>query len=201
MIHSPPIHPHSGRWPRPGPVGDDSIGATNPRRHTRRNPPCTRLPPPRGTRRHARRVPRQPGQEPAQGAGDPTGCSSGTINDANDIPVGRPNNCDGAVLYCNPAADTEGRVILPDRSPEQPTATPHAAAGWGLFNPTPDAVDRGCHRHRRWRCTYPPEWLGTATWAGTGRMGFGSRRGPAAPGRLRPVESAISAVHERRSGR
>ena len=81
----------SGRWPRPGPVGDDSIGATNPRRHPRRNPPCTRSPPPRGTRRHARRVPRQPGQEPAQGAGDPTGCSSGTINDANDIPVGRPN--------------------------------------------------------------------------------------------------------------
>ena len=75
--------------------------------------------------------PRQPGQEPAQGAGDPTGCSSGTIKVANDIPVGRPNNCDGAVLYCNPAADTEGRVILPDRSPEQPTATPHAAAGWG----------------------------------------------------------------------
>ena len=57
-----------------------------------------------------------------------------------DIPVGRPNNCDGAVLYCNPAADTEGRVILPDRSPEQPTATPHAAAGWAVLNPTAVAV-------------------------------------------------------------
>jgi len=49
------------------------------------------------------------------------------------------------------------------------------------LNPTPDAVHRGCHRHRRCRCTYPPEWLGTAPWAGTGRRGFGSR-GPAAPG-------------------
>src|SRR5664279_2556429 len=66
-------------------------------------------------------------------------------------------------------------------APEQRTATPHAAAGWAVVEPPPDAVDRGCHRHRRCRCTYPSEWLGTATWAGTGRMGFGSRR-PAAPG-------------------
>jgi len=59
------------------------------------------------------------------------------------------------------------------QSPQDPNA----------LNPTPDAVHRGCHRnrHRRCRCTYPPEWLGTAPWAGSGRRGFGSR-GPAAPG-------------------
>ena len=93
----------------------------------------------------------RPGTGP--GAGDPTGCSSGTIKVAKDIPVGRPSNCDGAVLYCNPAADTEGRVILPDRSPEHPKQHPHAAAGWAVVEtPPPDAVDRGCHRHRhrRW---------------------------------------------------
>src|SRR5664280_886100 len=84
----------------------------------------------------------------------------------------------GAVLYCNPAADTQ------DRSPRTTHSNTARLVGLGrLLNPTPDAVDRGCdrHRHRRCRCTYPPEWLGTAPWAGTGRMGFGSR-GPAAPG-------------------
>ena len=85
--------------------------------------------------------PRQPDQEPAQGAGDPTGCSSGTIK---KLPMTSPSagrtTATGAVLYCNPAADTEGRVILPDWSPEQqPTATPHAAAGWAVVEP-----HRGC---------------------------------------------------------
>ena len=182
MIHNPPIHPQFRSLASTRPGGRQQHRSHEPPpSHEKEPAPYTIA---RGTRRHARRVPRQPGQEPARGAGDPTGCSSGTIKVANDIPVGRPNNCDGAVvLYCNPAADTEGRVILPDRSPEQPKQhrTPRRAGR--LLNPTPDAVDRGCHRHRhrRWRCTYPPEWLGTATWAGTGRMGFGSR-GPAAPG-------------------
>ena len=67
--------------------------------------------------------PRQPGQEPAQGAGDPTGCSSGTIK---KLPMTSPSadrtTATGAVLYCNPAADTEGRV-MPDR-PEP--RTPHS---------------------------------------------------------------------------
>ena len=187
MIHNPPIHPHSGRWPRPGPAGDDSIGATNPRRHTTRNPPCTRSPPPRGTRRHARRVPRQPGQEPAQGAaGDPTGCSSGTIKVANDLPIGpaeqlRRVRCSTATPLPKPRHGSSCPTGAPN-NPQQ-HRTPRRAGR--LLNPLRMPFDRGCHRHRhrhrRCRCTYPSEWLGTATWAGTGRRGFGSR-GPAAPG-------------------
>src|SRR5664279_1283912 len=75
----------------------------------------------------------------------------------------------GAVLYCNPAADTQ------DRSPRTTHSNTARLVGLGrLLNPTAVAVDRGCdrQRHRRCRCTYPPEWLGTATWAGTGRRGF-----------------------------
>jgi len=157
VIHTQPDPAHPGNDPQPADPSTFRSLASDParwwlagwrrRRQHRshepppareRNPPCTRSPPPRGTRRHARRVPRQPGQEPAQGAGDPTGCSSGAIKVANDIPVGRPNNCDGCGALLQPRCRYPG--------PEPPNnAQQHRTPRWAgrLLNPTPDAVDRG----------------------------------------------------------
>jgi len=124
-----------------------------------------------------------PARNRPRGRAIPPGVAAGPSKLPMTSPVGRPNNCAGCGAPLQPPLPIPraGSSCPTDRSPEHPKQhrTPRRAGR--LLNPTPDAVDRGYHRHRRWRCTYPPQRLGTATWAGTGRMGFGSR-GPAAPG-------------------
>jgi len=76
-----------------------------------------------------------PARNRPRGRAIPPGVAAGPSKLPMTSPSAGRTTATGAVLYCNPAADTEGRVILPDRSPEQPTATPHAAAGWAVVEP------------------------------------------------------------------
>ena len=61
-----------------------------------------------------------PARNRPRGRAIPPGVAAGPSMMPMTSPSAGRTTAPGAVLYCNPAADTEGRVILPDRSPEHP---------------------------------------------------------------------------------
>jgi hypothetical protein len=133
VIHTQPDRAHPGNDPQPAdPSTFRSLASTRPggrRQHRSHDPPAVTR---EGTRPvHDRQHPGglvdmragfhdNPARNRPRGRAIPPGVAAGPSKLPMTSPVGRPNNCDGAVLDCNPAADTEGRVILPDRSPEHP---------------------------------------------------------------------------------